>query len=456
MHNLTNTTLFGKYEILSLLGTGNFGSVYLSKHKFLECYRAIKFIPKLNEPTASLLNEAQLLKSLHHPGIPTIYDVEEDDGYYYLIEEYIEGESLDAFLLRQSHISQDVFMDFCLQLCDIFLYLHTLKPSPIVYLDLKPEHIIVCGMQIKLIDFNVATYLTNLGNIFNLYGNENFSAPELKSGSLPNFLSDIYSIGKIVEYLSCYLDTSVSPNFHKIIKKATSVEPACRFETVDQLISAIKKEKKNLHQPHLRKKILVVGSHPGAGATHVSISLVCTLNYMGYDAIYYDTNQNNSLQKSTSYISHKHEHEGLIHYGLFRGYPLYGPGINLSHSNESFSVYNAGDAFPPFDIDADLILFVCDSSVWHRQEVYEKASKLMHYKELLIILCNRGDSSTMAKLAKDFSSCVYHYPYIKNPFSVTKPLLNLVTRILHLKRGNRLFSALKNIFSKKKSSDYVV
>ena len=111
MRQEQNTILFGKYQIISKLGAGNFGTVYLSKHLLLECYRAIKIIPKSNSMTDSLLKEAQLLKSLHHPGIPTLYDIEEDSFAYYLIEEYVEGESLESFLLHQNHISQNTFLD---------------------------------------------------------------------------------------------------------------------------------------------------------------------------------------------------------------------------------------------------------------------------------------------------------------------------------------------------------
>ena len=122
MKAFIHSILFGKYEILSTLGNGSFGSVYLSRHKFLECYRAIKRLPKQSRDRDTLLNEAQLLKSLSHPGIPTIYDFEEDDDFFYLIEEYVEGESLEEFLLHQSQISLHTFWDISLQLCDIFLY----------------------------------------------------------------------------------------------------------------------------------------------------------------------------------------------------------------------------------------------------------------------------------------------------------------------------------------------
>ena len=79
MRQEQNNILFGKYEIISTLGTGSFGTVYLSKHIILECYRAIKIIPKTTSMTDSLLHEAQLLKSLQHPGIPCLYDIEEDE-----------------------------------------------------------------------------------------------------------------------------------------------------------------------------------------------------------------------------------------------------------------------------------------------------------------------------------------------------------------------------------------
>ena len=156
----------------------------------------MKLIPKTSiNSRDTLIHEALLLKSLKHPAIPQVYDIEEDTQYYYLVEEFVEGESLEAFLSHQPKISLEFFLKISLQLCDIFSYLHTLTPIPVLYLDLKPEHIIVCGTQIKLIDFNVATFLSKSGNILHLFGNSDYSAPELLSGAAPSPISDIYSLG---------------------------------------------------------------------------------------------------------------------------------------------------------------------------------------------------------------------------------------------------------------------
>ncbi len=445
----TNQLLFGKYELISLLGTGSFGTVYLSKHIILECYRAIKLIPK-DGAADSLLKEAQLLKSLNHPGIPIIYDIEQDDSFFYLIEEYAEGESLEEFLLHQKHISPSTFLDLSLQLCDIFRYLHSFKPSPILYMDLKPEHIIVCGMQLKLIDFNVATYLSNLGNIYNLFGNQDFAAPELFSGELPNLYSDIYSIGKMMQYLSNYVDVHLSPKLHNIITKAVDTNPACRYETVDELISAIETQKNMLNQPHLHKKIAVIGSHAGCGATHLAMMLTSTLNYMGYKTIYYEKDQKNSLSLSFQMLSSSKEKHGMIFYRYFLGFPFYGPEILLPHIDADIIVDDYGDSIPlDMLVDYNHVLYVCSNSLWHRYEVLKKASLYFSLSDKLKIICNMGQKNTLHQLSKYFSKSVYNYPYDTDPFLIDTQKISFVSHLLQLKRRNRLFSFLKNHILKK-------
>ena len=445
-----NTILFGKYEIISKLGTGNFGTVYLSKHNLLECYRAIKTIPKSISMTDSLLHEAQLLKSLHHPGIPCLYDIEEDEIAYYLIEEFVEGESLEQFLLHQNIISQTTFLDFSLQLCKIFQYLHNLKPSPILYLDLKPEHIIVCGMQLKLIDFNVATFLSNLGNISTLFGNEAFSAPELSLGK-PTLQSDIYSIGKVLQYLSHHVDANLSPNIHKILKKATAEHSNHRFETVDELISAIEQEKVLFNQTHTRKKIAIVGSHAGCGATHIAFSLVSTLNYMGYKSIYFEQSTEDSLRKIYPFLSPLKEEQGMIFYRYFKGLPFYGPGVSMpSDIPNDISVYDYGNSLPPKDMEFDAVLLICSNGVWHWHEAFRKQEILKNNSSHLTIICNMGQMHTLRCFSTQLLQEVFCYPYESNAFIITRKKVFFFSKLLQMKRRESLFSRLRNRFIQKK------
>ena len=450
MQQKPNDILFGKYKIISILGTGSFGTVYLSKHTLLECFRAIKVIPKSNNTSASLLHEAQLLKSLNHPGIPCLFDIEEDEISYYLIEEYVEGESLEQFLLHQTTISQNTFLDLSLQLCNIFHYLHTLSPSPILYLDLKPEHIIVCGMQIKIIDFNVATFLSNLGNISSLFGNKEFSAPELFTGKL-NMQSDIYSIGKILQILLLHVDEPLSPKIHKIINLATSENPTHRLETVDELISVMEQENLKLEQPHSRKKIAIVGSHIGCGSTHIGFSLVSTLNYMGYKSIYYEQRTGNSLRKLYPFLSPIRESYGLICYRFFKGLPFYGSGISISLDTAAeFEVYDYGTCLPADDMSFDTIFLICSNGVWHWHESFQKGERLQKFSSHIIIICNMGQKNTMHCFTKQFKKKVFYYPYEPSPFGVSPKKVSFFSKLLQIKRRKSLFFHLRNRFITKK------
>ena len=79
--------------------------MYLAYHVELEEYRAVKVVPKSIADYDTFRKEALFLKTLRHPGIPIVYDVEEDTGYSYLIEEYLEGESLYALVKRLGSLS---------------------------------------------------------------------------------------------------------------------------------------------------------------------------------------------------------------------------------------------------------------------------------------------------------------------------------------------------------------
>lgn len=91
---IENTVLFEKYQLIRTLGQGQRGTVYLAYHQELKEYRAIKQVPKSSAGYEQFKREALLLTSLSHPGIPLVYDLEEDCSSSYLIEEYLEGDTL--------------------------------------------------------------------------------------------------------------------------------------------------------------------------------------------------------------------------------------------------------------------------------------------------------------------------------------------------------------------------
>ena len=100
MKDNNNFILSGRYEILKPLGCGSNGTVYLARHHSLGIDRAVKVFPKSDAQSPFAVSEAQVLNTVQHPGIPTIYDFEEDASFYYLVEEYIQCDSLEQFLLH--------------------------------------------------------------------------------------------------------------------------------------------------------------------------------------------------------------------------------------------------------------------------------------------------------------------------------------------------------------------
>lgn len=223
--NIETQILFGRYEILSVLGTGATGTVYLARHLKLKTFRAVKCLSKTCSMPSSIFSEATLLENLRHPGIPIVYDVEEDDAYIYIIEEYIQGESLEDILLQQKSVSQEYMIQIGVQICEILTFLHNQTPFPILHQDLKPSHIIVCGNQVKIIDFGIASYITSQGKNYHNYGTYGFAAPEQSTSAQMAVTSDIYSLGMIFQFYAKRNSGQCSDRFRYIIRKSTKKNP---------------------------------------------------------------------------------------------------------------------------------------------------------------------------------------------------------------------------------------
>ena len=189
---------FDRYLVLSEIGKGSGSTVYLVRHQKLGEYRAVKRIPKSSDTTRQI-REAHILNHLKHPKIPRIYDIEEDDEACYIVEEYIEGESLEAVMLQSSFITLNFIYHTIMEVADILEYLHQLKPYPVIYQDLKAEHIMITKQGIRLIDFGIAAYLDDTGNKFQNFGTPEYCAPEKEKAGIISVKTDIYSLGKLLE-----------------------------------------------------------------------------------------------------------------------------------------------------------------------------------------------------------------------------------------------------------------
>ena len=108
-----------------MIGTGRSGTVWLAVHLGLEEYRAIKCILRRGTNYETVRREALILKNLRHPAIPIVYDLEEDQDYLYLIEEYLRGASLYTLVCKQGVLWEADAVRYGIQLCQLVQFLHS-------------------------------------------------------------------------------------------------------------------------------------------------------------------------------------------------------------------------------------------------------------------------------------------------------------------------------------------
>ncbi len=190
------------YKIISLLGEGGMGDVYLGEHVSIKRKVAIKVLkPELvknEEIRKRFKNEASMLAHLQHPNIVGLIDyIEQEDGLY-LIMEYVDGRELDEVIKNLSApISIDRAKKLMKQILEAFSYAHQ---NGIVHRDVKPSNIIITADdQIKVLDFGIAKLVgdtqhqltktgTQVGTVY-------YMSPEQVKGKELDLRSDIYSLG---------------------------------------------------------------------------------------------------------------------------------------------------------------------------------------------------------------------------------------------------------------------
>ena len=191
-----------QYEMVSLIGEGGMGNVYLARHTQLGRNVAIKsLLPQLarNENIrARFKNEASTMAHLQLPNIVTLYDYVEDENGLYLIMEYVEGMELDEYIRTVSGpIPAEQAIVFMQQILSAFFYAHG---QGIVHRDIKPSNILITtNGTIKILDFGIAKMLSEAGNKLTKTGTQMgtvyYMSPEQVQGKEIDIRSDIYALG---------------------------------------------------------------------------------------------------------------------------------------------------------------------------------------------------------------------------------------------------------------------
>lgn len=323
----TGELLQNRYEILDVVGSGGMSTVYQARDTVSGNLLAVKDVKRSRSDKneiveQSLSAEGRMLKQLSNPHLPRIYDIIEETDKIMLVMDFIQGQSLDKVISRQGAQSMECVLDWGMQICQVFDYLHN-QPTPIIYRDMKPANVMLQpDGKLMLIDFGTArTQKVDVAMQADTIciGTAGFAAPEQFGGiGQSTARTDIFCLGAtlynmITGHSPCDKPVGILPLEYwnpalagtplaEIIIKCTRNDPAERYQTAMELHedlrlasigayqSAAKKGKGNYFTGNIRKQEWQKQDVQGMGMLSGGLSDILHLNNRGNSGQIKDTN----------------------------------------------------------------------------------------------------------------------------------------------------------------------
>ncbi|MBA2679008.1 MAG: protein kinase [Ktedonobacteraceae bacterium] len=216
------TLLKKRYRILNTVGRGGMGAVYVAEDIQLgnrlvavkEMSQNSLYPNQIPDAIESFKREAHLLAGLQHPNLPSIHDYFDESNRWYLVMDFIQGDTLQAYLdhAQDKRLPVEECVKIGIELCNVLDYLHAHKP-PIIFRDLKPLNIMrTPGGQIYLIDFGIARHFKQ-GQAKDTVasGSAGYAPPEQHGRAQTTERSDIYSLGATLHQMLSGHDPTSTP-----------------------------------------------------------------------------------------------------------------------------------------------------------------------------------------------------------------------------------------------------
>ena len=261
--------LSDRYEILSKVGAGGMSGVYKAKDHILSRFVAIKVLKQEFSEDSSFVTkfraEAQSAAGLEHPNIVNIYDVGSENGLYYIVMEYVEGITLKTYIEKKGQLSFKESASIAIQVARGIEAAHN---KNIIHRDIKPQNIIIStDGKVKVTDFGIAKATSSNTISSDVMGSVHYASPEQARNGFVDGRSDIYSLGIVMfEMVTGRVpfdgDTTVAValqhlqeeiarpsiyapdlpiSFEKIILKCTQKTPDRRYQTIEELLTDIRR-----------------------------------------------------------------------------------------------------------------------------------------------------------------------------------------------------------------------
>ncbi len=284
--NIKNGSVIGHYKILSPIGKGGMGEVFLAQDTKLDRKVALKILPaefaEDSERMSRFVREAKSASALNHPNIITIHEIGESDGTHFIATEFIDGKTLNDYT-KDDSLNYKSALDIAIQVASALDEAHH---AGIVHRDIKPDNVMVRpNGLVKILDFGIAK-LTEKQNAAiesedataiqvkttpgMIIGTANYMSPEQAKGKDVDARTDIFSFGVVLyEMLAGHLPfegetamesissiikdepkpltkSGISPEIKRIIGKTLRKNADERYQTTKELLADLKDAKQEL------------------------------------------------------------------------------------------------------------------------------------------------------------------------------------------------------------------
>ncbi|MBS1953796.1 MAG: serine/threonine protein kinase [Cyanobacteria bacterium SZAS-4] len=244
-----------RYEVVSHLGQGGMGTVYMARDMRLANRNCV--VKKLRDDffreedkqkaLEFFKREADVLSPLKHPNIVSILDSFEEDENYYLVMEYVEGDNLHQMLNQRGEpFPEEQVLQWAVQIADVLHFLHSNEPK-VIYRDLKPSNVMIDTKdRVKLVDFGIARpYAEDSDNTHVV--SAGYSPPEQYWGAADP-RSDIYALGATMHFLLTgqeplalqvcspkRINPKISDHTDEIVQRATAQDVWLRYQNAPEM-----------------------------------------------------------------------------------------------------------------------------------------------------------------------------------------------------------------------------
>lgn len=240
--------LESRYLIEGILGIGGMGAVYLARDLRFSVIKNVAVKEMVNKARDHMMREtivknfereANILATLNHPAIPTIYDFFTQGDRSYLVMEFVRGKNIETLMNQaDGFFPEDQIITWSLEICDVLEYLHNHEPNQIIFRDIKPSNIMIDeSNRLILVDFGIAKPF-EMGEKGTMIGTEGYSPPEQYRGEA-SVQVDIYALGATMHHLLTKRDPRIEAPFTFTDRPVREINPSISVDLETIVNSAL-------------------------------------------------------------------------------------------------------------------------------------------------------------------------------------------------------------------------